>query len=68
MDTEKTRTAEIEWVLCSPNFENIVYIAPKWLNSFQIDSHYQETLIRNIQRVYFNYIKAAQKQTMKKHN
>ena len=68
MDTEKTKTAKIEWVLCSPNFDDVVHIAPKGLNTIQIESNYQETPIRNIRRVYFNYVTVAQKQTVKKHN
>ena len=68
MDTKKTKTAEIEWVLCSTNFEEVIHIASKWLNTIQIDLTYQETLIRNILRVYFNYVTVAQKQAMKKHN
>ena len=37
----------------------------KGLNTIQIESNYQETLLRKIRGVYFNYVRVAQKQTAK---
>ena len=68
MDTIKTNTAEIKWVLCSPNFDDIIHISPKGLNTIQIEPKNQKTFIKNIRRVYFNLVRVAQKQTAKKNN
>ena len=38
MDSMRMRTVEIEWVLCSPNIDDIIHIASKGLNIIQIES------------------------------
>ena len=63
--TPRRQKAEIEGVLCSANFEDVIHIAPKGLKTTQVDSNYQDTLKRNMKRVYIYHVRVAQMQAMK---
>ena len=58
----------IESVLCSLKLDDVVHIAPKGLNTIQIESNYQQTSVKNFRGEYFNYVRVTQKHTTKKHN
>ena len=51
MEMEKTNINEVEWVLYSPRFDNIVHIALKGLGLIPVESDYLETLT-HIKRFY----------------
>ena len=44
----------IEWILCSPNFNDIVLIAPEGLKDTSIDQNYQEIPSKQFKKEYFN--------------
>ena len=68
MDTEKIKTAKLNGFSAHQTLMMLSTLHQKGLNTIKIESNYQETPIRNIRRVYFNYVRVAQKQTMRKHN
>ena len=68
MDTMETNDTEIEGVLCSTKFDNIIHIALKEFNNIPVGSNYQETSVKNAKRIYFKYARSTQKKTMNKHN
>ena len=68
METEKTNTNDVEWVLCSPIFDDIVHITPKGLDLIPVESNYLETSVKHIKRFPFSYTRSTQKKTIKKHN
>ena len=43
----------MEWVLCSPHFDDIILVAPKGLNDNPVTSQYQEIPMKQISKKYF---------------
>ena len=46
--------ATIEWVLCSPHFDDVLFIAPEGLNDVPINSLYKEIPMKQIKKKYFD--------------
>ena len=40
-------TTKMNWVLCSTKFEDIIHIVLSGLNAIQVETNYQETLVKN---------------------
>ena len=45
---------QIEWLLCSPQFDDIILIAPEGLN-IPIDFNYKEVWTKSVLKTYFNH-------------
>ena len=43
----------VKWVLCYPQFDDIVLIAPKGLKNIPITSQYQDIPVKQIRKKYF---------------
>ena len=45
----------IDWVLCSPHFNDSVLIAPEGLNDTHLNKNYQEVPSKQIKKEYFKH-------------
>ena len=55
MDPQKNKilwkeNATVEWVLCSPHFDDIVVITPKGLNDLPSTTQYQKIPMKQIKK------------------
>ena len=68
MDTEKIRTTEIEWVPCSPNINDVIHIAPKWLTPSRLDQIIERLQLETLEEYTSTMSEKYKSQLQKKHN
>ena len=65
---EKPGPETIHYLLCSPNFQDIVIIHPADIDSCTITSNYKIPSLNEIRNSYFRYHRQLHRQQLHKYN